>query len=422
MRYLFITDNSYQENNPGFLICRRLASVFTGQGHQVTILGTKEIKAAPSKETIDGIQYIRFYYPINPVTRKMLNQYRLTKNLLGFFLGMLRHPIAATVGVLRAATGFNPIERIYARHIQALGEEAPFDAIVAFPAPYYTALGLARAKTGEATRIIYMLDPYATHPIMGGRRAFKQEEFALKRVDYAIVTLEILEEYQHTPLAAYCSKMQAREFPCVQPSEEKSTYKGFDSHKINLLFAGNLYAHMRPLGYLLRVLDAVEDDRICLTLMGHQEGLTPAEEELLARLVQQGKMKSLPPQPPETAFSAIHAADVLVNIGNNQANMLPSKLYDYISTGRPIVNICRLENCPSLPRLRRYPFVLTLFEKEDPASAAVHLQQFCIKAQGCRLSTKDILAQYHDCTPQSACEAIQTMVALHHEANRSKTF
>ena len=60
----------------------------------------------------------------------------------------------------------------------------------------------------------------------------------------------------------------------------------------------------------------------------------------------------------------IVASHVLVNIGNSMLNQVPSKLFEYISYGKPIVNICKNRNCPTLAYLEHYPYALNLFEEE----------------------------------------------------------
>ena len=67
----------------------------------------------------------------------------------------------------------------------------------------------------------------------------------------------------------------------------------------------------------------------------------------------------------ETARKGIANADVLINIGNRLTNQVPSKVFEYISTGKPIINLCTMENCPTLSYMNRYPLGLSLIEGKE---------------------------------------------------------
>jgi hypothetical protein len=64
-------------------------------------------------------------------------------------------------------------------------------------------------------------------------------------------------------------------------------------------------------------------------------------------------------------------ADVLVNIGNVTPFELPSKLVEYVSIGKPILNIVRSENDSSVEFLEAYPGSMNLM---DNASTLVEVQ------------------------------------------------
>lgn len=40
---------------------------------------------------------------------------------------------------------------------------------------------------------------------------------------------------------------------------------------------------------------------------------------------------------------------ILVCFNNLASNQVPSKLFECIETGKPFINLCQLENCPTLP-------------------------------------------------------------------------
>jgi glycosyltransferase involved in cell wall biosynthesis len=62
----------------------------------------------------------------------------------------------------------------------------------------------------------------------------------------------------------------------------------------------------------------------------------------------------------QVALQAMRDADMLVNIGNDTRYQLPSKVVEYVASGRPILNVSRHEEDSSAAFFARYPRVLAL--------------------------------------------------------------
>ena len=56
----------------------------------------------------------------------------------------------------------------------------------------------------------------------------------------------------------------------------------------------------------------------------------------------------------EILNAAILSADILVNIGNREEHLIPSKLFKYMSAGKPIIHLCSALCDPCLPYLEVY--------------------------------------------------------------------
>ena len=57
-------------------------------------------------------------------------------------------------------------------------------------------------------------------------------------------------------------------------------------------------------------------------------------------------------------------ADILLNIGNNNEYQEPSKIIEYMYTGKPILNVCSIINDSSLQLLKEYPASLSVLPHE----------------------------------------------------------
>lgn len=137
-----------------------------------------------------------------------------------------------------------------------------------------------------------------------------------------------------------------------------------------LVFTGRLYRELRSPAALLttfqRLIERPEHGALDLHFFGTYDECRhdfDAVQSLIGkRIFLHGEV------PRSTALAAVRAADLLVNLGNTTRHQLPSKLVDYASTGKPIVN-CSSRNDDSSARfLANYPAVLNVFG--DPASDA----------------------------------------------------
>lgn len=124
----------------------------------------------------------------------------------------------------------------------------------------------------------------------------------------------------------------------------------------NLVYVGTLYRRIRNPGYLLRLLEAVPS--LALDIYGDTNDCTEQFRALppavASRVTLHGTVAPL------AARQAMAAAGTLVNIGNATRHQLPSKVFEYIATGRPILNLVGGDWDSSSPFLSRYRPCLTV--------------------------------------------------------------
>jgi len=376
MHIAFLCDDTTKYCDANLELCVNLAKEFHARGHQVSVLGNCENPTDPLEEERDGIRYFRFYYPINRITHQILNEYGRSHSVLRLFTDLLKHPVTALVDVIRAGTGYNPIEKRYAALLKKTNEWCPVDLAIACGGSFYTIHALAKCAVADV-RVGYMLDPYWKNCVTGGRRAKKEELFAWRRLDRMVIPKLLEPDYADPAFAPYRRKGIAAEFPGIQCHKEAESGICFEKGKINLLFAGNFYEKIRSPEYLLDLMDAVPDT-LCLHVLGGLYG--SFNENILThlqRLQESGRLKLHGSVPAVQARAAMDQADVLVNIGNTVENQLPSKIFEYFSTGKPVIHIQKIQNCPCVPYMERYQNMLILPETDTVDRNAARLAEFC---------------------------------------------
>lgn len=75
-------------------------------------------------------------------------------------------------------------------------------------------------------------------------------------------------------------------------------------------------------------------------------------------------------------LSCLNSADILLNFGNDNIDSVPGKIFEYISTGKKIINIKFLDNDVSDEIFEKYPNSITLNTKHLGQSEFIQLKSF----------------------------------------------
>ena len=124
---------------------------------------------------------------------------------------------------------------------------------------------------------------------------------------------------------------------------------------------------------------------------GSEQIVANYHDKLGSRLIRHGWVSSA------KSAAAKKEADILVNLNNSIKNMLPSKLVEYINTGKPILNICQLANCPSLPYMDKYPMALSITPDQDIDDMARRLIAFAELNRGKTLPHDTVENLFENC-------------------------
>ena len=96
---------------------------------------------------------------------------------------------------------------------------------------------------------------------------------------------------------------------------------------------------------------------------------------------------------------------MLVSLGNTYDNQMPSKLFGYFATGKPVLHLAVSENDPTLPYLARYPLALVLHRKDGVTPGTVaKLHSWLHNVQGHALPFAQTARLYHEFTPEKVAE------------------
>ncbi|MCR5353374.1 MAG: hypothetical protein K6D98_03625 [Clostridiales bacterium] len=270
-----------------------------------------------------------------------------------------------------------------------------FDIIVAMSGDFNIAEAVRKycEKHPGPKFALYQVDPCSNNESMPvstkkARLATEAKVFASSDI---IFTTPLIYDYLIENYPSCAEKTTALEFPnVVRPAFLPSAEK-----EIDFIFTGSLYGGIRDPKYTLRLIESVlENEKSKFYLVG----VSPKDigfEYNTEKIICTGK-KSMK----ETA-KTVSKSRMLVNIGNKMKNQVPSKLFDYISTGKPIINVCKNPDCFSKEYLKKYPLAINvdeddaLFEKQ-----VASLKEFIEKIGDKSIGFDEVRALYEECTPE----------------------
>lgn len=394
IRVLYIVDEAYPTTSAnGRIVYRIIDELLTHPDLQISILcractqeqlAIKEYKGCP----------IIHEHTVHALKSERLNQ-RLGKyKYLRYFI----NPRAIYYRLSNESNYYNAEAKLWIRrHID------DFDMIVANSMPFEP-LEIASAFGKRKPVVYYKMEPvahYLNHDDF--EKGMQQEEEWDNQANAIVMTDLIYKYYQQYAKPENIKKVVVAQFPCVIDRGEQTTSSHpQSSEECNLVYVGKFYNDKRDPRYLFSLMEVMADKGIHLTIAGSTEHSRLPKEVIekyftnkLPYITYLGELSA------EKADELLREADILVHQGNKVPDLMPSKILDYISSGKPILNIYSIDDCPTLPYMEKYDMCLNIKEGAEMTDELLDaVYRFCQENKGKRIPFAEIKEKYMDCTPE----------------------
>ncbi len=389
-----------------------LAKEFIRQGNQCDIIGvTYDVE--PAVVTVEGITVYKIPFTKRIVLDAMESMKQSfhtdgtvpidKKSKIGY---LLRHPVYSVVMKL------NQIPSIGVRLVSNYADEAVkiflknrYDAVIGVVYSYERTEELFKRKEISVPKYYYQLDPFALYQwkvVTGQDEKAEREVAVMQECSRVFTTAPLMKQYaEDDRYAAVRDKLTVVEFPTftgLDSEDDVDSPIAYAPHDINILFTGTVDDDNRNpvnvLSYFERVMNKCPN--VKLFFLGNfesKEGKQFLEDhDLNVTLVK--------PVSGLQALSAMKHADMLLNIGNQITNMVPSKVFTYFQTGKPIINFQKINDCPARQYFDKYPLTVTI-EETNPADQTDSLIQFINDNREKSVEYEDVKCLYPGCTPEA---------------------
>lgn len=356
-----------------------LAERWAGQGHQVDVIAGLESNLSP-QERLNGVNVYRVNSPLHQIMSRSAgpsgaaaaqtktSRLSLRRRLVTTAYFLWTHLYWPDAGFLWYRPALRQALQLIAAH--------DYDALISV-SPFFTA-HLAAARLGHRGILCWLADfgdPFSLQDIQphNNTRLYGSlnrwvERRVLGGPDVITVTTEPTARLYSTHFPEIAHKI--RVIPpllSMSPAPQRHGSQSMEYSRIKLLFAGAFYPQTRPPDFLLKLFAGLLHDpalagRLELHLYG-DTGTVRASFGPYVDLIERGKIVLHGMVPREEVSAAMDEAAVLVNLGNKTAYQLPSKVVEYASTGKPVLNLIQVEDDSSKAVYQSYPAALTLLDQ-----------------------------------------------------------
>ena len=281
-----------------------------------------------------------------------------------------------------------------------------YNVVIATCSPYYP-LKLAAEISDRVPVIYYKIDPVATAPLYNTlnkdtKLVTIENEISWDTCASRIITTDVIfKYYNQLPTKINADKVLLLNYPNIverklSNNTNNSIVDSFDKTKINLCFIGTFYSDIRNPMFLLNLMDKLSNTNIVLHILGRLgdcAAMIDAYRSFHCNLIYHGVV------PPTVADDIMLQADILVHVGNAEDAYMPSKILDYISSGKPILNLCKIPTCPTIPLMERYPLGMTVNESDEITEELLDsITRFCTTNKDQSIPFDQIHQLYYDST------------------------
>ncbi len=407
---LFIVTESGSANG----ICTKaVMAEHIRRGDKVFCLTNREPGQSREDKTVDGVCYStvrpRLCYslsarisalPQGSGRRKVLSAVHFVLNKAKMLLSYPTWPLISP-----AYAG-----RIYRRGLKICKTHG-IHAVI----PIYTQIDtLIAAKRIKAKLPEIKYIPYFLDALSGGygpkvfsrewteRRGLKWEARLLPTADSIIMMRSVLPHYQkHKDNITYFDKIHFLDLPLFRPGAGESGEQTA-ADTVELLFVGSIPAHIRDPKYFIELFESIPGDDLRLTIIGS----STCESYLSEAAKKDSRIRLVGRVDHESALAAMAGADILVNFGNNDPGMTPSKIFEYMSLGKPIISTAPIPDEPSLAYLEKYPCRYVVDQSKPAGEHMAPLERFIRESRGKKVAADSLAETFYLNTPAAFAECI----------------
>lgn len=295
--------------------------------------------------------------------------------------------------------------------------DQPIDLIIPVGMPYEAVVASVeyKKKINKKVRLVpYLFDHLVENNSLHRFRILKNIKkrahlnFEKRMIGLAdsILILKQLEEHYLNNHVESMDKVHVVEHPLLK--KPLVSHLEDERRDNSFIYAGAFYKKIRNPEYMLELFDEVLnhlDGSLNIYAFGDCVELINSYSSLNDRIKNWGKVSS------DLISQKLHDSNYLIAVGNSDNKQVPSKIFEYISYGKPILYLYSNLNDKNLEVLKKYPLASCLLQnREDLKNNLFEIIDFCEKYSESSITFEEAVSIYPDATPEHTATVIQNII------------
>ncbi|WP_342388767.1 hypothetical protein [Salinicoccus bachuensis] len=287
--------------------------------------------------------------------------------------------------------------------LKKINNEEEIDLIISLNNPIEAHISAIKFKEEFGTKVItYWLDQYSDASKIHKYSLFKEKNYnnniLKEKWIHNSSNLNLITENRVEWIKNYIGQnnYSITKYPLIT---KKNYSNNSNSNQINITYAGSFYKNLREPLQLLSFFEKLNEQNVYLNVYAKGDC-----EETLNQFRDTKNINIFSVKSKEEIIEIYTQSNILINIGNSNPTQMPSKLYEYIDMGVPILNFYYSNDYEDV--LRDYPYHLSIpYERLNEYEGQII--DFINKYSKMRLSKKNILSYYYEATPEYVVSKIK---------------
>lgn len=416
MKILCLVDKYYPECSANTICADVIMNYFKAQGDSVDFLSVMDAGNSDVYSIQNDSNVIKFPTYTNIYTKKFGKVFKANK--WEGFPWVFRK----SVGGLYRATHFyrsntenNPLDVVNYKSIEKSVRKIrnSYDILISVSAPFalhIIAVNLFKSGIAEKWFPIF-LDPFVYNKTFKTSRIERRKKVAEKYLNYAekIFATDgiVAENLRHGYNPDYHKKIMNITLPnLVEHKVETNKVVNKNSNKLVMVYAGLFYENIRNPKKMFEIIEKLPNG-FELDIYGNG-----CETIVNDYLVKNGeKFKCYGRVDFSVCLQKLFNSNILVNLSNTITNQMPSKVFEYISYGKPIVNFYFNDDDVSLKYFKNYPLAFNINVNNYTDQDVQCLKEFCESNKNVKLSFNEATQNLVKYRAENICKDVYNAVS-----------
>ncbi len=309
----------------------------------------------------------------------------------------------------------------FSNELEKLNKAHKIDVVVPVVFPFESVMAAINFKTKKSSNCIlmpYLFDSFSGSPSLhrfniNRKIKFKNnnklEIIMLKMADKVFSMHSLKDHFNSSFYKPFLSKISYLEHPLlIKPS---FTSKRNDEEEISFTYTGSLIRGVRSSDGCLALFDEISKKnliKVNFYCFGNDSDAIFQYSKKAPHIftnfgkVEQNEFKKV-----------ISCSDFLISIGDIEGKQISSKIFDYLSSGKPIIHFAYVQDCINIELLQPYPLahIVVLDNKHHyEQSITNNTISFIKKVNGMCLSFSDVKEIYPQALPELTAKIFKNFI------------